>query len=503
MGRGSRRLALVTVFALISALLAWLSDAAGATDLDRLGGLDRYETAALVAQRVHAEGRAGDTVLLTTGENFPDAMSAGGWNGDGVILLTRRTSIPRATLDVLTQTWVRTVRVIGGPAVVDESVLDTVRELGPSVSRLWGQDRYETARAVSRAGLSAGSASSIWVAPGTSFPDQIVAAAAARRVGGSFLVIAPSRALDIDTTTEITRVASPGATLHVVDSGSSLAPISITGLRRVDHRLDPYSTSTTTQDPSAVTIVASGENWPDALGGTRLVTIDRGLLLSRRTCAPTNVAARLRESGLVTVLGGTAALSDVAARGDDCSLASPSPPVTSPRSPLTELRVEPETTDGYDRTLFKHWIDADRDGCDTRREVLIAESTTPVTVGAGCSIIGGTWFSVYDGVTTTDASTFDIDHMVPLKEAWDSGAHSWDATTRQAFANDLSLDVSLVAVSASSNRSKSDRDPADWLPAKLDYRCSYVDAWIAVKLRWNLSVDRAEHDALAAVLADC
>lgn len=175
----------------------------------------------------------------------------------------------------------------------------------------------------------------------------------------------------------------------------------------------------------------------------------------------------------------------------------------TPPSPLDALRIEAERANGYDRDLFKHWIDDDRNGCDTRREVLIAESTTPVVVGAGCSITGGTWFSAYDGVTTTNASSFDIDHMVPLKEAWDSGAYSWDAATRQSFANDLSLDVSLIAVSASSNRSKSDRDPADWLPPSANYHCTYVDSWIAVKRAWNLAVDQSEYDALAAVLAGC
>lgn len=175
----------------------------------------------------------------------------------------------------------------------------------------------------------------------------------------------------------------------------------------------------------------------------------------------------------------------------------------TPTSPLDLLRLEPEQQDGYDRDFFRHWIDVDRNGCDTRREVLIAESTTPVVVGSGCSITGGTWFSVYDGVTTTNASSFDIDHLVPLKEAWNSGAHSWNPAAREAFANDLSLDVSLIAVSASSNRSKSDGDPADWLPPRSSYHCTYVSSWIAVKRAWNLSVDQREYDALAAVLAGC
>lgn len=498
-----RRIAIVVALGLVTALLAAFADSVTANSLDRLGGLDRYETAALVAERVRAEGRAGSTVLLTTGENFPDAVSAGGWTGNGVVLLTRRTSIPEVTLALLAESWVRDVYVIGGPSVVDEVVLDRVRGLGKAVTRLWGLDRYATSRAVSSASVANDSVSSVWVAPGTSFVDQLVAAAAARRNNGAFVIVPPSRPLPSETSTEIQRMAAGGATLRVVDSGSLLGSVSVTGLTRITHGDDAYTNSADTQSSSATVIVASGENWPDALGGTRLVTADRGLLLSRQACAPTSVADRLRGSTRVTVLGGPAALSDSAARGDSCSVAPPAPPVTTPRSPLDGLRIEPEASDGYDRSLFRHWIDADRNGCDTRREVLIAESTTPVVVGTGCSITGGTWFSAYDDVTTTNASGFDIDHMVPLKEAWDSGAHSWDSATREAFANDLSLDESLIAVSASSNRSKSDRDPADWLPPSAGYRCAYVTSWITVKKTWNLSVDQREHDALAAVLANC
>lgn len=181
--------------------------------------------------------------------------------------------------------------------------------------------------------------------------------------------------------------------------------------------------------------------------------------------------------------------------------ATPAPP--PPPSDPIGLRIEAEHGDGYNRDLFRHWIDADGNGCDTRREVLIAESITLVTVGTGCSIAGGTWFSIYDNVTTTDSSSFDIDHVVALKEAWDSGAWNWTADQRRAFANDLSQPYFLIAVTASSNRSKSDRDPAEWLPVNTGYRCDYVRIWIDVKRAWNLSVDQVEHDALAGILSTC
>ena len=170
---------------------------------------------------------------------------------------------------------------------------------------------------------------------------------------------------------------------------------------------------------------------------------------------------------------------------------------------LADLRVEVENRAGYNRDLFEHWIDADGDGCDTRREVLIQESLTPVTVEAACEIFGGTWVSLYDGFKSDNPSDFDIDHMVPLAEAWDSGASSWSDSRRRDFANDLSSSYSLIAVSSSSNRSKSDGDPADWLPPDSSYLCEYVEQWIKVKQQWDLSVDEAEATAIADALSSC
>jgi hypothetical protein len=170
---------------------------------------------------------------------------------------------------------------------------------------------------------------------------------------------------------------------------------------------------------------------------------------------------------------------------------------------LDALRLEPEQRSGYDRDLFAHWIDASGNGCDARREVLIRDSLTPVTVGEGCHISGGTWFSVYDGFTSTDPGDFDIDHLVPLAEAWDSGAHSWSDQRREDFANDMTFRGSLLGVSAAVNRSKSDQDPADWLPPNETFHCDYVALWIEVKTIWDLSVDDAELTALEGLSAWC
>lgn len=163
---------------------------------------------------------------------------------------------------------------------------------------------------------------------------------------------------------------------------------------------------------------------------------------------------------------------------------------------IADLGVASEVRTGYDRDLFPHWIDADGDRCDTRREVLISEADDPVTVGSGCSLSGGRWFSYYDGVSWTDTSRIDIDHMVPLAEAWDSGARGWTTSVRRAYANDLGDYRSLVGVTDSVNQAKGDQDPRTWMPAQ--QKCRYLREWVAVKHRWRLTVDSAEKSSLAS-----
>ena len=165
---------------------------------------------------------------------------------------------------------------------------------------------------------------------------------------------------------------------------------------------------------------------------------------------------------------------------------------------IKSLPVAAETRAGYDRAKFRLWVDADHDCRDTRDEVLAAESLVRVS---GCDIRRGKWRSYYDGAVTRSSSTFDIDHLVPLAEAWDSGARRWTAATRQRYANDLGDSRTLVAVSASANRSKSDQDPAEWMP-RLG-KCTYVRQWVAVKLRWSLKVNAAERRALLARASHC
>ena len=172
---------------------------------------------------------------------------------------------------------------------------------------------------------------------------------------------------------------------------------------------------------------------------------------------------------------------------------------------LLTITVQNERPNGYSRSMFKHWVDADGDSCDTREEVLIAESTSRAQVDAyGCKVIEGDWLSPYDNAAHTNPSELDIDHMIPLKEAWDSGAWAWSAMKRQLFANDLTDARSLIAVTAGQNRSKSDRDPSNWLPPQTQYRCTYLAEWVAIKAHWKLSMDQSEFGRIKNVLtASC
>lgn len=169
------------------------------------------------------------------------------------------------------------------------------------------------------------------------------------------------------------------------------------------------------------------------------------------------------------------------------------------RALLTYLPVESEDRTGYDRDLFPHWS-SQGDSCDTR-DIVLQRDGEDVEVGSGCAV-DGRWYSVYDGDTWYDASDVDIDHLVPLAEAWDSGARYWSTEDREAFANDLT-EPQLIAVTDNVNQSKGDKDPAEWLPPLSGYHCVYARAWVHVKYVYGLSVDSAEYSALSSILNGC
>jgi hypothetical protein len=170
---------------------------------------------------------------------------------------------------------------------------------------------------------------------------------------------------------------------------------------------------------------------------------------------------------------------------------------------LATIIVENEQPDGYDRDLFAYGDTVDAYGCRTRASVLIRDSLTPAQVDfTGCAVIAGDWYSVYDGITWSDPAELEIDHVVALKEAWDSGAWAWSPERRSAFGNDLEDPRSLRAVTGSVNQAKSDKDPSNWIPPNAEFVCTHLSDWVSIKARWGLSMDQSEFGRIRNLLTD-
>lgn len=192
----------------------------------------------------------------------------------------------------------------------------------------------------------------------------------------------------------------------------------------------------------------------------------------------------------------------VAAGGSRAAAAPPPPPgLDTIRGYLGDLQVAaPHSMDGYSREKFPHWIDQG-DSCNTR-EVVLKRDGTGVQVGSDCYPTAGRWYSVYDATWVSDPGDVQIDHIVPLADAWRSGADQWTTSRRQDYANDL-RDPQLIAVSGSSNEDKSDQDPSQWKPSNRSDWCAYAEDWIDVKHVWGLTVTSDEKSALSSMLGSC
>ena len=176
------------------------------------------------------------------------------------------------------------------------------------------------------------------------------------------------------------------------------------------------------------------------------------------------------------------------------------------RNRLQALTVAAHTHEStYNRNDWNHWIDADNDCQNTRAEVLITESTGPVTFTQGnqCTVATGQWLGPWGGQTFTAASDVDVDHHVPLKNAHISGGAGWSASRKQAYANDLALAPALQAMEDGLNQSKGAKGPEEWKPSLAGTWCQYARDWIDVKTKWVLTVTRDEQTALGTMLASC
>lgn len=153
----------------------------------------------------------------------------------------------------------------------------------------------------------------------------------------------------------------------------------------------------------------------------------------------------------------------------------------------------------YNRDLFPHWLDRDGDGWDTREEVLKRDSIAFVVISEERKIELGTWVCPYTGIVIRNPSGLDIDHIVPLKWAWDHGADKWSDSKRKSFANDCS---NLVAVVARVNRAKGSKGPYYWMPPNLSYSSTYIHKFISVVKNYQLDCPKDCYRALSDALED-
>jgi hypothetical protein len=198
--------------------------------------------------------------------------------------------------------------------------------------------------------------------------------------------------------------------------------------------------------------------------------------------------------------------------GEMAATAQAPPSAGAARRQLSELKVRPASSmAGYSREEFPHWSDAqefgwrlpggtpDPESCDARDAALIRDGREE-RVEAYCDVASGSWFDPYGGQTYADPEDIDIDHIVPLANAWRSGASSWSTTKKESFAN---VPRDLLSVDDSLNQSKGDKGPEAWKPPRKAYWCVYAKRWIGVKHYWDLSVTGAERFALKQMLGRC
>ena len=182
------------------------------------------------------------------------------------------------------------------------------------------------------------------------------------------------------------------------------------------------------------------------------------------------------------------------------------PPVLQEAVTLT-IAIAPIPTGipAYSRSQWKHWVDADGDCQDARQEVLIGESLLPVTYKTDreCRVETGRWYGAFTGDYFEDPGDVDVDHMVPLKNAHNSGGWDWNPAMKEEYANNLGDDDHLIAVQDNANQSKGARGPDEWKPRDETYWCQYATDWAEIKERWSLTMTEPEAGAVVEMLNTC
>lgn len=481
------------------------NSAADPASVTRLGGDNRFETAVKISQSQFDPGV--NAVLVANGASFADGLSVGPAAAklSSPLLLTRRDTLLQGVADEIRRLDPQKVYIAGGTGVISAAVEAELSRLVGDVKRLWGPNRYGTAAAVASLW---GASTIVVLASGEMFPDALSGGAAAARSQAP-LLLTKRTTLPTETRAVLQALApstvlvagGPAAVSNgVADQIRAVLPdVDIkraSGTDRYDTsakllRLSPATTGAVAGERTV--ILASGEAFPDALAGVPASSAaGADFSITRSGCMPESVETAIQKGTVdrFILLGGPSALKNavLTVRCGTVLL----------QTAISQLPVRSEVNGAYDRDKFNHWIDADGDCQDTRDEVLDQESKINVS---GCDIRSGQWFSYYDHKTWTESGDVDIDHLVALAEAWGSGARGWSADTRTRYANDLGDSRALVAVTDNVNQSKSARDPSEWMPEF--ERCRYIGEWVAIKSRWDLSVDAKEKSALVSLSKSC
>jgi len=197
--------------------------------------------------------------------------------------------------------------------------------------------------------------------------------------------------------------------------------------------------------------------------------------------------------------------------GGDGNTGSASETITK----LDALTVAPASNASYNRDEWKHWDDLT--SCWNVREqtlvdeavqdgtlVMLDKKKNPTTdISKACYVTAGTWIDPYTGATFTDPKELDIDHMIPLNYVAQHGGQAWNADKKEDYANNRDYPNHLIAVSASANRSKSDKGPSEWKPENQAYWCQYATDWVNISTTWKLTVAQADKDTLREMLNTC
>lgn len=458
----------------------------------RIAGADRYATSLAIAQAYFPTAKS---VFVATGKNFPDALAAGplAASQHAPILLVGN-SLNTAQTDYLKTLASPQITVLGGSGVVSETVETQLRQYG-KVTRISGTSRYETAAQLAK---QFGRKPRLYLATGTNFADALAGGALAARENLPLMLIGSG-------TDNLARsVASLlGATETVVLGGPGAVPdTQLAGFPNVKRVYGKNRFETAAKilavKPGQQAFLASGMNFPDALSIVPAAgTLQMPLLLAKHSCSPVPPTVP------VTLVGGTGVLTD------DSTAACPQTQANPLIAALLSLPVKgraPKT--GYDRKVVfgPAWKDIDRNGCDTRNDIL-GRDLTNKTFREGtnnCVVTAGLLNDVYSGTniqfSKAQASQVQIDHVVALMDAWQKGAQQLTQAQREELANDP---INLLAVSGKLNQQKGAGDAATWLPPNRAYRCTYVSRQVMVKQKYHLWVTPAEREAILNILQNC